>query len=500
MESRIVIHTPTGKDARLIAQVLARAGVESYVCERAADVAPELLKGAAALLVADDALKNALLQPLFQVLADQPTWSDLPIIVLNQRGIDTPESRHTYAQLGNVTLVERPVQGVTLASAATSALRARQRQYGMREVDRRKDEFLAMLAHELRNPLAPVSAASDLLKLPNLTPEKVRRTSDIISRQVKHMTGLIDDLLDVSRVSRGLVTLELSTVDARVILTSAVEQVRPLIDTRRQLLTVHTAAEPVYLDGDHKRLVQIISNVLNNASKYTPETGGIVLSLDVTDASVNFTVRDDGIGMASDVIGHIFDMFAQAERTPDRTQGGLGIGLALVKSLVQLHNGQVSAESAGANQGSCFRITFPRSFPAQPLLNSPLDHVDAAAAHIRVLLVDDNVDAATMLGMFLETAGYRVEVVHSAEAALETAIAAKDIDACLLDIGLPGMDGNDLARRLRTLPATEAAMLIAITGYGQESDRARSRDAGFDHHHVKPVEMESLLATLATLH
>jgi signal transduction histidine kinase len=499
VENRIVIFAPTGKDARLIAQVLQRAGVEQCQCTNAAEVIAALRHGAAALLLADEVLGAALVRELIQFLAEQPTWSDLPVLIMSHRGIDTPEMREKYAQLGNVTLLERPLHSVTLVSAATAAIRARTRQYSMREIDRRKDEFLAMLAHELRNPLAPVSAASDLLKLPHLDREKIRQTSDIISRQVRHMTGLIDDLLDVSRVSRGLVTLDRQVVDARQVIANAVEQARPLIDARRHRLTVHTSPETAYIKGDPKRLIQVLSNVLNNAAKYTPEGGEIVLDADVGPHDICFSVSDNGIGMAGHVIDHIFDMFAQAERTSDRTQGGLGIGLALVKNLVQLHGGQVSAHSAGPGTGSRFRVTFPRCFPDAALVTTAAAAPGPDVTQRTLLVVDDNEDAAMMLGMFLELAGYRVHVVHSAHAALALLGTAGHIDACLLDIGLPDMEGTELATRIRALPGTADALLIAITGYGQDSDRRKTREAGFDHHHVKPVDMNELLGVLATI-
>lgn len=500
VESRVIIHAPTGKDARLIAQVLGRNGLDGHVCIRASDVIEEIKKGVGALLLVEEALSVALIKPLTQILNDQPTWSDLPVMVMSQRGLDSPEMRATFLQLGNVTLLERPLQSVTLVSAAKSALRARQRQYAMREIDRRKDEFLAMLAHELRNPLAPVSAASDLLRIPNLGHEQIKQTSEIISRQVRHMTGLIDDLLDVSRVSRGLVTLSTDVLDARQIVGSAVEQVRPLIDARRHRLTLRTSPELAYIRGDQKRLVQILSNVLNNAAKYTPEGGDIVLSMDVNATELRFTIADNGIGIDPNVIERIFDMFAQAERTSDRTQGGLGIGLALVKNLVQLHGGKVCAQSGGIGKGSRFEISFPRCGPPVEVSSPTTANRVPAAKALRLLVVDDNVDAAAMLGMFLELAGYDVQVVHNAGDAIAVAVTGDHIDACLLDIGLPDMDGNDLARQLREVPSTASAMLIAITGYGQDIDRQKATQSGFDHHYVKPVEMEELRNTLATLH
>lgn len=498
MENRVLIYAPTGKDARLMAQLLVRAHIDAYVCTGPAEVIVEINKGVGALLLVDEALRTSLLKPLTHFLNVQPTWSDLPVFVMSNRSLASPEIRAAYHHLGNVTLLERPVHGITLISAATSALRARKRQYAMREVDRRKDEFLAMLAHELRNPLAPVSAASDLLKLPNLDQSRIKQTSEIISRQVKHMTGLIDDLLDVSRVSRGLVTLDRNVLDARQILTNAVEQVRPLIDGRRHRLTLRTSPELVYVDGDQKRLVQIVSNVLNNAAKYTPEGGEIVLSMDADSSTVTLTITDNGIGMEPNVIEHIFDMFSQAERTSDRTQGGLGIGLALVKNLVQLHDGTVNASSDGHGRGSQFKLTFPRSFQVEE--TGPVSSSSAElATQLDLLLVDDNVDAAAMLGLFLELAGHQVTVVHSGTAALDAVAGMDHLDACLLDIGLPDMDGKDLAKRLRSMPVTAGAVLIAITGYGQEIDRRNTHAAGFNHHHVKPVDMVELLKTLATL-
>ena len=407
--------------------------------------------------------------------------------------------RSIYAKLGNVTLLERPVQSVTLVSAATSALRGRRRQYEMRDIDRRKDEFLAMLAHELRNPLAPIGAASDLLRFVHLDPARMQQTSEIIARQVKHMSSLIDDLLDASRVSRGLVKLQRSQVDARQLVTNAVEQVRPLVDARRHRLTLQTPPEAAMIHGDQKRLIQVITNLLNNAAKYSPEGGNILLTMDVELDRVTIRVADDGIGMAQGVISHVFEMFTQAERTSDRSQGGLGIGLALVKSLVELHDGTVAASSAGIGKGSQFTVSLPR-VEAQEAHDKPGKTVRATAPakSRRMLVVDDNVDAAHMLAMLLEATGHKTMVEHTAKSALER--ARRDLpEVCLLDIGLPDLDGNDLARQLRAQPETERCILIAITGYGQEQDRRRTAESGFDYHLVKPVNMEQLLDLLSGL-
>jgi signal transduction histidine kinase len=372
------------------------------VCTHLADLLEALGHGAGALLVADEAIKGDFLHAVAGVVQYQPGWSDLPVLVMTRKGAEAPDAQARYLQLGNVSLLERPVQGITLLSAVRSALRARRRQYAMRDADRRKDEFLAMLAHELRNPLAPIRAAADLLHMATPDEARVRQASEVIGRQVKHMTELVDDLLDLSRVSRGLVTLDQALIDARIVIDSAVEQVGPLLESRRHRLTIRTCGEAAFVQGDQKRLVQIVANILHNAAKYTPEGGDIALALDAGRDRVTFSVADNGAGIAPNVIDHIFDMFAQAQRTPDRAEGGLGIGLALVRNLVTLHGGQVSASSAGVGQGSRFTVALPRvasagsdaaAGPAQPSTQAPRAR--------RVLVVDDNRDAGDMLGLLL---------------------------------------------------------------------------------------------------
>jgi signal transduction histidine kinase len=370
----------------------------------------------------------------------------------------------------------------------------------LRAVDRRKDEFLAMLAHELRNPLAPISAAAQLLKLVHLDEARVKQTSDIITRQVDHMTSLVNDLLDVSRVTRGLVTLDMKPLDLKRIVSDAVEQVSPLIKTRGHHLSVQLSPEPAVVMGDQKRLIQVIANLLNNSAKYTPEGGNIALSVEPQAHQVVLKVADDGIGMEPELVSRVFDLFAQAERTSDRSQGGLGLGLALVKSLVGLHGGSVQAYSKGAGAGSTFIVRLPcttgRAAPAES--RSEIESTPAPASALRMMVVDDNADAAHTLAMFLEAEGHDVIVEYDAENALAR---ARDMAprVCLLDIGLPDTDGNELARRLRSMPETAKAVLIAVTGYGQEHDRKKSLAAGFDYHFVKPVDTSKLAIVLAEI-
>ncbi len=380
----------------------------------------------------------------------------------------------------------------------------------LREADRRKDDFLAMLAHELRNPLAPISAAAELLKIAADDPAKVARSSQIIGRQVRHMSSLVDDLLDVSRVTSGRIELASETVDLVEVIGHAAEQVRPSFDLRAQNFYLCSTADSMPVRGDHKRLVQVIANLLGNASKYSASGGTITVTLERDGPRLRIDVRDDGMGIDPDFLPHVFDLFAQAQRSSARSQGGLGMGLALVKSLVHLHGGTVSAASPGPGQGSCFTILLPAMSETpdaraeagdprpEPGPGTEAESVPApaGAGGLRLLVVDDNIDAADTLADYLRGAGHRVAVAHDSLAALALA-EHQDFDACLLDIGLPGiMDGNALAGRLRRLPGAARATLIAISGYGQQSDKAVAARAGFDHYFTKPVSAPALLAEL----
>jgi PAS domain S-box-containing protein len=370
----------------------------------------------------------------------------------------------------------------------------------LRIADRRKDEFLAMLAHELRNPLAPIRNAAELLNLIQIDEPRVQMTSEIIARQVDHMTGLIDDLLDVSRVTRGFIALEKETFEIGEIVAGAVEQVRSLVETRGHRLSVQPPSEPMRIHGDRTRLIQVLTNLLNNAAKYTPNGGSIDLRIVAEKEQVVLRIRDSGVGISADLLPHVFELFSQAERSPDRSQGGLGLGLALVKSLVELHDGSVAAYSDGVGKGSEFVVRLPRL--VEPAIVRPEERRGSAQprapAALRLLVVDDNADAANSLAMLLETWGHAVSVEHNAFAALERA-KAEAPQIMLLDIGLPDMDGYALARRLRELPQTAQAVLIALTGYGQMEDRRRTRDAGFDHHLVKPTNPAQLAELLGKL-
>jgi signal transduction histidine kinase len=381
------------------------------------------------------------------------------------------------------------VTGQVLARQESDRLMA-----ALREEQRRKDEFLAMLAHELRNPLAAVRSASDLLRVASSDARIVEQASGIVSRQVQHLSGLIDDLLDVSRVTRGLVVLASERQDLRAVLLDAVEQVQPLVEAHAQGLVLALGDRQPFVAGDRKRLVQVFANLLNNAARYTPDGGRITLALDVDDGHALVSVADTGIGIAAELLPRVFDLFVQGERNADRAAGGLGIGLALARSLVEMQGGRIEAESAGAGQGSCFRVRLP--LLEVPSTQEPRDAATAVregAVRGRgepVLIVDDNVDAALMLALQLQFAGYDVDTAHDAGAAL-AACARRDYLACLLDIGLPDMTGMELAARLKSGQGA-FPLLIAVSGYGQETEIRAALAAGFDHYFVKPTSVEQV--------
>jgi signal transduction histidine kinase/DNA-binding response OmpR family regulator len=366
----------------------------------------------------------------------------------------------------------------------------------IQENDHRKNEFLAMLSHELRNPLAPVRNALQVLGLIGIDHPRFRWAQGVIHRQVDHLVRLVDDLLDVSRITRGKIRLQVGPLAVADVVASAVETSRPLIEDHHHNLTVAMPEEPVFLQGDPARLAQVLSNLLNNAAKYTPDGGHIFLTVEHGEGEVAFRVRDDGAGIPRHMLTRVFDLFTQVDCTLDRSQGGLGIGLTLVKSLVELHGGSVSAISAGPGQGSEFTVRLP--VLTGELQSRPRTANGEVGPARRILVVDDNMDAAESLALYLQLTGHEVLVTHDGPTAL-SAVGEFHPEVVLVDIGLPGMDGYEVGRRLRASPGYENVFLVALTGYGREEDRRRSREAGFHHHLVKPVPPADLRGLLATL-
>ncbi|AKJ27860.1 hybrid sensor histidine kinase/response regulator [Caldimonas brevitalea] len=361
---------------------------------------------------------------------------------------------------------------------------------------RAKDEFLAMLGHELRNPLAPIVTA---LRLMEMRGEPLRPEHALISRQVAHLSRLVDDLLDVSRITQGQIELTLERLDIAGVLRKAVEQVWPALDKRGLQFDAHLPLQPVVVQGDASRLAQVFVNLLANAAKYTPAHGRIELTVEPADQHVVITVSDNGAGISAALLPHVFDLFVQGPQRLDRMEGGLGLGLAIARSLVRLHGGQLCAASDGPGRGSRFRVELPLAPPQAPPATLALGgEVVGAGLSGRLLIVDDNEDAADMLEQLLSLAGHQVRGAGDAQAAL-AAVAEFKPDLAVLDIGLPGMDGYALARRLLALPGLADLRLVALTGYGREPDREHARQAGFHAHLVKPVEPQRLLQTVEQL-
>jgi len=371
--------------------------------------------------------------------------------------------------------------------------RSRQAEEELQDANRRKDEFLAMLSHELRNPLAPIRNAVEVIRRVAPPDATLTMARDVIDRQARLLARLVDELLDVSRISQGKIVLKKEPVELAKVLVQSLEIVRPLVEVRGQRLSVEITPRPVWLSGDAARLAQVFSNLLNNACKYTPEGGRIRLSASAEDGEARITVEDDGTGIDPELLPRVFELFVQGERGLDRAAGGLGIGLTLVKRLVELHHGRVDAHSPGAGRGSTFTVRLPcLASVAEPAETSaPVMRTQDQVYGRRVLVVDDNIDAAESTAAYLRLEGHEVKTVNDGNDALAS-VRVFAPHVIVLDIGLPGLDGYAVARRLRADGDTSHTLLIALTGYGQKEDRDRAKEAGFDHHFTKPADPQQI--------
>jgi PAS domain S-box-containing protein len=640
---RVLVLAPTRRDREVTRELLERADISSASCEGARSLAAEIEAAVGAILMTDAAFGDPHISQLLTALSRQPPWSDIPIVVLCQASPPALVPAQVLDSLRNVTILERPTSSRTLLSSVQAALRARARQYQLREqfealhaseaalresesqfrtmansipqlawmaradgyihwynrrwyeytgtspemkgwgwqsvqdpkylpkvlerwqasidtgtafdmefplraqdgqfrmfltrvvplkgkegqvlqwfgtstdmedakrievrlratesalrdADHRKDLFLATLAHELRNPLAPIRTAAHILGSPRLAPQQLQWAQSVIQRQVGHMALLLDDLLDIARITQGKLELRKKYVSLTDIVDSAVEEARPLLDGKNHQLAITLPSEEVTLSADPLRLSQILSNLLTNAAKYTDPGGHIELSGVVQSGTLCLSVKDDGIGIAPEALTRIFEMFSQIDSASARSGGGLGIGLALVKGLLELHGGTIDARSDGPGHGSEFIVRLPlaASTPAQ------VPTTDAGAPPVatvgrRVMVADDNKDAADALAMLLELAGHEVRVAHRGRAALALAQTFRP-DVALIDIGMPDLSGYDVAKELRRAPWGAGICLIALTGWGQDDDRQRAKDAGFDRHMTKPVEPGTIEALLS---
>lgn len=492
-ELRVLVYAPTGKDAVLAARVLESADVHTYVCSSMHEVVSEFEHWAGAILAMEETFTPASLKLLAENLDRQPPWSDIAVLVITRQGTDSPDLQTVMERLRNCTLLERPVRTRALISTVRSALNARRRQYQMRETEQRKDEFLASLAHELRNPLGPIRTSMGVLGLTYPAALTVTQVREVVERQIDHLTRLVDDLLDVARITSGKIVLQRERVALSSLIGHVMEICAPL---NKSMHTIDVQRPPgdIMLDVDPVRVVQSLANILGNAIKFTPAPGTISLRIEADGNQVTFAIKDSGVGLEPEALEHIFDMFAQnnAEQARGRGMGGLGIGLSLAKRFTEMHGGTLAARSDGPGHGSEFVMTLPVvvAEKSQPRTARKLG-LSVGARNRQVLVVDDNRDGADMLQRLFEADGFTVQTAYDGQQAVDAVKRARP-DIVVMDIGMPGMDGYEAVRQIRLQPNGKDILIIALTGWGQDSAKRLATEAGFDHHLVKPVNFDLL--------
>jgi signal transduction histidine kinase/CheY-like chemotaxis protein len=495
----VALYAPIGRDAALAARLLSRAGIEPIACGTFEQLAGEMTAGIGAVLITEEELTAARITRLGELVRAQPAWSDLPIVVFSSLpGELRLQVLGRLQAIGNVSFVDRPVQRRTFLATVQAALRGRARQYESRRAIESRDRFLAMLGHELRNPLSAVQFATELIMRRSVQDPWIAKHTDTIERQTAHLNRLVDDLLDVSRVTSGKVLLRKEPVELGTLVQRCVESLQTMADAHGVALNRRSVAEAVPVDGDVVRLEQVVSNLITNAVKYTPRGGRIDIEVrpERGENQALLLVRDSGVGIPPEHLESIFDVFSQAPTGLDRAKGGLGLGLTLVRALVGMHGGRVEARSEGVGRGSEFRVRFPLAVTAADAVARASAPVAAPLVEerVRIVLVEDNVDIRETLTELLVLDGYRVEGAADGPQGL-TRILSEVPNVALIDVGLPGFDGYELARRARC-HLGDTPVLIAMTGYGQPDDRARAFEAGFDDHVVKPVSVEDLSAAI----
>jgi signal transduction histidine kinase/CheY-like chemotaxis protein len=500
---RIVILAPIGRDAELMCTQLRKAGMECVACDDMETLCHAFEEGAGALLFTEEALTPESTHALAQALAKQPPWSEVPVLIL--AGLPSLDGNvRTYPELRrstSLTLIDRPVRIQSLISATQSALTARKRQYETRKLMEmlearvhERDRFLAILGHELRNPLGAILLASQMADSDGkLDAEHVR----LIERQARHLTRIVNDLLDLSRVVSGKIVVKPEVVDLRRI----AEQSLQMLDAaaKRQQVSVELQApeQPLRVSADPVRADQILTNVVSNAIKYTPAGGHVRVTVSAEQENAVVRVEDDGVGIAPDRIGSIFELFAQAENAIGRSQGGMGIGLALVRNLVELQGGTVSASSNGIGKGSAFTIRLPLATAPPRTAEAPKKSASRPAEGRRIVIVEDNDDVRELLGLKLRRMGHTVKAACDGRSGVDTILSFKP-DLALIDIGLPQLDGYQVASHVRS-QLGDGVVLVAVSGFGLPEDKRKAAEAGFDEHITKPAdvqEIESLLGRL----
>ena len=508
----LLVLPATRRDGEVTQRTLAQAGIDCTLCADLRSLSARLgEEGVGAIVITELAFADAALPELLAALERQPPWSEIPALVFTRERGRSPAFEAALAAMSNVTLLDYPSSTRAMVSAAQAALRGRRRQFHMRDriaaqheaeaalrdADRRKDEFLATLAHELRNPLATVVTGITLLTRRPEDRERALRTLGMMDRQSRLLVKLIDDLLDVSRIATGKLVLQREPVDLRAVVEAALETSRAVLTAQSHDVRVAMPAHPVMVSGDMQRLGQAVGNLLSNAAKYTPARGRIEVTLAIDADEARLDVADSGVGIPAEMLGQVFELFAQVNQTLDRSQGGLGIGLSLVRRLIELHGGSVSGTSAGIGRGSTFGVRLP--LLAASAAEAPADAAAGAAPAqrlLRVLVIDDNADVADSLAALVGEAGHETRIAYDGPAGL----AANDAfraDVVFCDIGLPGMSGHEVAARLRADPRNTGTTLVAVTGWGNDDDRQRTAHAGFDLHLTKPVSAEAIDQVLA---
>jgi signal transduction histidine kinase len=501
---KVALVSPNPADRALAAGFLRAEGIEALECGSVSEATGFVGDKVGCMVLVEESLDAEGLEGFHDAIALQPAWSDLPlVIVAAQGGSIQALTENVFPISGNVTLLQRPLHPLSLVSAVRVALRSRRRQFQVRDLlaereraVRQRDEFLAMLAHELRNPLAPIRYAAYLLGTQKDASPLLDKCRGLIDKQARHITRLVDDLLDVSRLELGKIELRTQRVDLNEIAAGAVESCMPITSDQKHEVTLRTARQPVPVRVDPVRLEQAICNLVVNSAKFTPAGGSISVETRIDAGDGVVTVSDNGIGIRPDMLESIFDLFTQSEVTIDRTKGGLGIGLTLVKRLLELHGGTVNAYSEGLGKGARFEARLPLAETEATAANADRGHAEATPR--RVLVAEDGKESREALGMLLRE--WRHEVVFAADGPEAVRVAREERpDVALIDIGLPGFDGYAVARKIRGEGSDWAreVRLIALTGYGQASDRKRSIEAGFDLHLLKPVDPVELEGVLA---
>ncbi|HLL15426.1 MAG TPA: ATP-binding protein [Pyrinomonadaceae bacterium] len=536
-DERVLLLAPTGRDALMIAKVLGEAGVAAEACSDINDFCQKFLEGAGVAFITEEALDTAALKCLVEALGGQPPWSDFPLVVLTSGGGDAQPNLtavKTLAAAGNVTLIERPTRVITLVSALHAALRARRRQYEVREhllaqkrteeeralllaeaeaANRTKDEFLATMSHELRTPMTAILGWAQLLRSNILGEADFEHGLEIVERNAQAQNKLIDDLLDISRIITGKLRLDVRAVDLVSIVAAVVDSLRPSAEAKAVRLQTLLDPQAGPISGDADRLQQIVWNLLSNAIKFTPKGGRVQVRLERADSHVEIIVSDSGKGIGAEFLPHVFDRFRQADSTSTRKQGGMGLGLSIVRQLVELHGGTVSVESGGDGQGATFIVQLPQmaSRRQRDAAAPPRRHPTVGGSGLsfdcppslkglRVLVVDDEMDTRRLLRTMLEQCGSEVMTAGSAAEAIAAFTESKP-DVLISDIGMPEEDGYELIGKLRASEAKAGGRIpaIALTAYARMEDRVRALNAGFQVHVPKPIEPIELLAVVASL-